>query len=194
MRLFCRPTLFFALLFVLFAAAPQSFTQPTPPDPEWKKDVEKMLTEFMSCSSPIDDISPCNVFLVRALNRVYGVRDFEKPGAPGGAMTANEIANFVESSTDKWTLLGKAGDQKTLNQAQGYTNLKKAVIAVLRGNPHGHVALIIPGEQTFSGNWQLNVPNSASFFLNKPEKSYVGKGLSFAFSSPADVKIYGRNF
>jgi hypothetical protein len=159
--------------------------------PEWQADVEAMLHEFMTCQSPIDDVSPCNRFVGRALKRIYNIDDFTKPN--GEFMTANEIAGAVAASGN-WTKLGNASDQKALNEAQGYANVKKAIIAVSSGSPHGHVAIILPGSQTQSGSWGLKVPNSASFFLNKPDKSYIGKPLSFAWTTPNGVSIYGRNF
>jgi hypothetical protein len=146
-----------------------------------------MLGEFLTCKSPIDDISPCNYFLGRALMRVYGVNDFST-GADT-YMRAAAIAAYVADS-DKWTRLGEATDQSALRSAQGYANLGKPVIAVTSS----HVALVIPGDLVMSGNWNLKAPNSASFFIDEPAKSFVGKPLSYAFTSPANVQIYGRNF
>lgn len=159
--------------------------------PEWQADVQAMLHQFMSCQTPTDDVSPCNRFVGRALKRIYNIDDFTQ--ANGEFMTANQIAGAVKTSGN-WTKLGNASEQTALDQAQGYANVKKAIIAVSSGSPHGHVALILPGSQTQSGSWGLKVPNSASFFLNKPDKSYIGKPLSFAWTSPNGVEIYGRNF
>ena len=161
---------------------------------EWTKDVEAMLTALLACKEPVDDISPCNRFAAQALKRVYGITDFDRPGKPGEFLSANEIATFVALNSDRWTSLGMATDQSALDEAQGNANLKKAVIAIAEGAPNGHVALVLPGNQTPSVTWHLKVPNSASFFLKKPKQSYVSKPLSFAFQTPAGVKIYGRNF
>src|SRR6185295_587334 len=97
---------------------------------DWQKDVQKMLSEFLACKTPIDDLSPCNVFLSRALIRVYGIHDFESATSGTGHLSANEIAKKVASSSSMWTKLGNADSQATLTEAQGYANRKKAVIAV----------------------------------------------------------------
>lgn len=167
--------------------------------PEWEKDVKGMLTEFLSCKDPIDDKSPCNVFLGRALKRVYAINDFDDTTSPIGYLTANKIALQVEILTDKWTKLGNASAQNALNEAQGQANLKRPVIAVWRNpdnNKSGHVALILPGSLTQSGSWGLKVPNSASFTLGKPENAYVGGPLSKAFGADkkATLLLYGRNY
>jgi hypothetical protein len=53
----------------------------------------------------------------------------------------------------------------------------------------------LPGSLQYSGQWNLHTPNSASVFLNRPHKSYVGLTLSNAFqaSDLLNVKIYSRN-
>ena len=162
---------------------------------DWLPDLNAMLSSFLSCQSPIDDKSPCNVFLARALERVYNIHDFDAVGQDPPYMTANQIANYVELSGN-WTCLGSATNQASLNSAEDYANRGKAVIAVAYGNPHGHVALILPGTVSRSSTWNLNVPNSASFFLNRPADSYIGKPLSFAYSqtNSLTVRLYGRNF
>ena len=161
----------------------------------WEEEVTNSLYEFMACDDPLDDISPCNKFVGEALKMVYGIHDFydeEKERY----LLANEIADFL-AKEDKWTLLGKGSEQSALNEAQGYANLGKAVVAVLKSNSgHGHVAIILPGESGPSSAWGLNVPNSASFFIYKPESSYIGKKLSYAFKSKnkGNVLLYGRNY
>lgn len=163
------------------------------PNEEWRKDVEAMLGEFMTCGGPTPPTTPCNIFTSKALKRIYGITDFERPG--GGFLTANEIAGYVEFKTEQWTLLGDAGVQQTLTDAQEYANRKKAVIAVqYNSTGHGHVAIVIPGALQPSGTWRLKCPNSASFFLNRPNRAYISKPLSYAFTAPDGVKLYGRNY
>ncbi|WGH75490.1 hypothetical protein P8625_15705 [Tenacibaculum tangerinum] len=163
-------------------------------NPNWKSDLTNMLHEFLQCNEPIDDISPCNKFVSEALQSAYGVNDFYST-EKNRHLIANEIYSYLKTSS-KWTLLGKASDQNTLNNAQGYANLKKAVVAVYKGDVHGHIALILPGTLSQSSTWNLKVPNSASFFIYKPNKSYIGKKMSFAFSSTDKDKVllYGRNY
>jgi hypothetical protein len=162
---------------------------------DWQKDVEFMLNQFMSCKDPIDDQSPCNYFLARALKRIYNISDFDQPGKPGQYLSANQIGTYLAVS-GKWTKLGIASDQNALNQAKGYADVKKAIVASMQAQPNDHVAIILPGPLSLSSSWKLKVPNSASFFLKKPQNSYVGKPLSFAFKSEdtGSVAIYGRNY
>jgi len=162
----------------------------------WEKIAQEILSEFLSCTEPIDDKSPCSIFASKAIQKLYKIDDFVLPGLPGESLRANEIAGYVQSHPEKWTFIGTADQQSALDEAQVHANGNLATIAIMVGNPTGHVAIILPGTQQPSGFWNgLLTPNSASFFLNKPKQSYVGKPLSFAFKlvEIKDVKLYGRN-
>ncbi len=60
--------------------------------------------------------------------------------------------------------------------------------------PNGHVALVTKGAVSFSPSWNTNVPASASFFLDRPENSYVDGPLSksFAKEKRPRVILYSR--
>jgi len=160
----------------------------------WRGNVESTLREFLR-SRRLDASSPCNVFLAKALQLLFGIADFEFPGLPGQFLAANEIAHYVAAHPEQWTLLGPASSQLALERAQTYANLNAPVIAVYPSAPHGHVAVVLPGRLEYSGQWNLHSPNSASVFLNRPDKSYVGLTLSNAFQASylSRVKIYTRN-
>lgn len=176
-------------LIVSFTLSGQSINE------DWKKELTNSLHQFMQCEAPIDDQSPCNIFVGESLKVVYEINDFYS-SSKQRYLLANEIYDFLEGS-DKWTLLGNGSEQSALNNAQGYANLKKAVVAVYKAKVgHGHIALVLPGNLVDSGKWAVKVPNSASFFLNKPAKSYINQKLSMAFSKDikGEVKLYGRNY
>ncbi len=162
----------------------------------WKQDLSEQLQEFKSCeNAPVNGVNPCTAFVGDMLKTVYKINDFYSQSS-GRHMLVSEIAKFLKE-TNKWELLGHAYEQQALDNAQSYANSKKAIVAVyLNKDNLGHVSLIIPGELKPSGSWGFNVPNSASFFLSTPENSYVGKGLSYAFtrSMLKEVLLYGRNY
>jgi hypothetical protein len=157
----------------------------------WENRLQARLHEFQACREQTDDLSPCNRFTGRVLSEVYGVNDFEDPTRNGEYLSANQIETYVATSRD-WVLLGTADDQKALSEAALAAKQGRAVIAIKMGAAHGHVAIILPGELIRSPNWNLNVPNSACFFLGKPAQSYVGDRLSKAFVSPDGVRLFGR--
>ena len=176
------------LLFIIITSAhAQSLNS------NWNNDLNSSLKDFLVCEGNSKERAECTHFIGESLNTVYKINDFSKSGK---YMTTNEIAEFVKSSP-KWKTLGPSYDQTTLTKAQELANAKKAVIAVFRNTEGiGHVVIITPGELQTSGSWGLRVPNSASFFQMEPAKSYVGKGLSFAFARAMmkDITLYVREY
>lgn len=157
-------------------------------NPSWNAELKAELQEFLGCKEN------CNRYIGQSLNTVYKVNDFYST-KQNRYMVVSEIAAFLKGS-DKWTMLGPAYDQKTLVTAQEHANAKKAVVAVyLNAEGLGNVVIITPGELQPSGSWGLRVPNAASFFASQPDKSFVDKGLSFAFGKNLmkDILIYSRN-
>lgn len=139
----------------------------------------------------------CNVFLPRALKRLFDIDAFTT-NEIGHYLSANAIAKALVTDGD-WESLGTAEKEANRVAAQNAANSKRAVIAVWNntrikspdGLYHGHVALIIPGKAIETG-WGKNVPNTASFVMGVPDKSFIGKPMSQAFrkDSQSEVAFY----
>ena len=150
----------------------------------------KLMTYF-ACEDTSDPTA-CNVFVAKAAEDVYGVTDFKR--ADGSYMTANTIMDFVHGNSG-WSKLGMATSQSVLNDAAAGAE-DHLIIAVMSNQPHGHVALVLPGSpltaSDYSGTWKLKTPNSASAFLGNASKAYVFCRLSWAFSDPTKVELWWR--
>ncbi|WKN33827.1 hypothetical protein PZB74_10880 [Porifericola rhodea] len=159
----------------------------------WKSDLDTSLKEFMQCDDSENE-AQCHKYTGASLKQVYKVNDFYASDK-GRYMLVTEIYDFLQNSS-QWTLLGRGYDQEALNSAQQHANANKAVVAVMKGKEYGHMVLILPGEVENSGSWNLQVPNSASFFTHQKEKSYINKKLSYAFtnSDQGHVLLYGRKY
>lgn len=156
----------------------------------WEKELTKSLDDFMKCAKSNSDKSTCGATVGQSLATVYKQDAFFSKKL-NRFLKANEISEIVEESK-RWKLMGYAYDQKVLNQAQEMANTNKPVIAVYRMNGLSHVVLILPGVLHYSGSWGNKVPNSASFSYIDPDKSYVGKGLSYGFqkSMMKNITLY----
>lgn len=138
------------------------------------------------CQSKTD--ASCRSFLAQSVEHIYGIKDF---GSDANFASAPEIGKRV--STDAtWEHIGSASDPEVLKKAVSSANCGQAVLAVMTSDAGGHIAMILPGAMSPSGGWKMDVPNSASFFMNNPAKSYTGKPLSFAFASPNGIEIYAK--
>ncbi len=162
----------------------------------WKQALTTDLEQFKACRDRATvGVNPCSKYLGSTLSSVYKINDFYSKEL-GRHMVVSEIYDYLKNNR-QWTLLGHAYEQEALDKAQKFANTKKAAVAVyLNEDGTGHVSLILPGELSPSGSWGFKVPNSASFFLSAPEKSYVDKGLSYAFERMLirEVLVYGRNY
>ncbi|MBL3658340.1 hypothetical protein [Fulvivirga sediminis] len=178
----------FILLFVLLSSV--AFSQQI--NTNWNTDLEEALSAFHDCENESED---CYQYIGKSLATVYKVNDFYSK-ANSTYMPVAEIHEYL-SNNNAWSELGPAYSQDALQKAQQKANDKKAVVAVYINNEGlGHVALILPGSLQPSGSWGLQVPNAASFFAKDPSRSFINKGLSYAFGKSIikDVKLYTRNY
>jgi len=176
-----------AMLFVVSVSPAQTLSKTQ------DQDLNALLEKFLTCVSSSADKSQCTSFIGESIAKVYNVSGYVS-AKTGKGLTMSEIGKTLNEG-GPWKLLGAAYDQKALEEAQTAANAKKAVIAVYKTpDGVGHIALILPGELKFSGTWGFKVPNSASFLYKEPEKSYVNKGLSYAFARTMlkDVSLYSR--
>ena len=191
---------------LVFAQCPAP-TVDAPESNAWTGKLIAALAGETSCSQVSSDAAfaasdACNYFVGRVLETLYNVRDFEptnpSPAAP--YMEANDIGTELQAGIlSGWTFVGTADSQDALNQAKTFADQNLLVVAVYV-NPnkkeHGHIALIGPGPMKPSSTWGgLSTPVSASFFLGKPFKDYLGKPLACAFTGDikSSVKIWAKN-
>lgn len=162
----------------------------------WRQALNSSMEQFQDCQQQsANKGADCYRYAGESLNRVYKVNDFYSQSL-GRFLMPGEISQFLTNTTT-WKQLGHSYDQNTLSKAQEYANAGKAVVAVYMNDAGiGHVVLITPGQLQSSGSWGLRVPNVTSFFPSQPDKSFVDKGLSFAFGKNLmkDIVIYVRNY
>lgn len=167
------------------------------------------LGALAQCQTRIDDRTACNVFLGRALELLFANTDFKTGN--DSYMVANDVASGLENTAASlgWSKIGVATDQSALDKAQAYANSGKPVVAARLGRLDGelrhagHVVLIIPGtaqkydfedvvnNKNIKFQWRnLVAPNSASFFLDRPDKFFFGCPLSATWVKPDGVGLY----
>ena len=151
---------------------------------EIKTYLDGAVQEFIACQAKGGGYGTCRDFTAKALEHVYGVKDFSNGGKYSDP---NAIAKAVSISCEH---LGSVSDLAALKKAQEQANCGHAVVAVMSAADGGHVAIILPGPLSHSAGWKLDTPNSASFFMHKPDKSFAGKPLAYSFGSPQGVELY----
>lgn len=182
----------YLVIFLILLSHTGSYAQSI--DRNWNSKLDEAIAQFKACENTTEaGVSSCNKYIGETLKSLYQLSDFYSK-ENGRYMLAAEIHDYVQNS-NQWVYLGKGYEQEALTEAQQRANEKKAVVAVYRNAAaEGHVAYILPGELQPSGSWRLQVPNSAAYFTEQPERSYSQRGLSYSFPRnliPA-VSLYVR--
>src|SRR5208282_1235594 len=99
-------------------------------------------------------------------------RAMEDPqgGVKGAYLLANALSRELMARSGRYgefELLGEATDAHANARAQELANVGRLVVAARQDTPEGHVALVIPGQQSGSSKWDLmRPPMSASWLHN----------------------------
>lgn len=190
---FMRPKNTFYLTSLLFLVCSLSHGQSL--NENWRKDLAASFEQFIQCTNSTGEKYQCSGFIGESIAKVYKTNAFFSD-KQSRFLHINEISKSLFEN-GQWMQIGHAYEQAALDEAQKQANSSKAVIAVYNtASGIGHIALILPGKLQYSGSWGFNVPNAASFFFNDSEKSFVDKGLSYAFSKNMikDVVLYSRKY
>jgi hypothetical protein len=103
----------------------------------------------------------------------------EKMGFTGfQSMMANEMVALMKNSPE-WTVI-------PLEEAQARANQGHLTIAGMQEQPHGHVAVIRPGLETYSDKWAMSVPK----VINVGSTNFIGKGLGWSFRDKPEVFVW----
>lgn len=116
-----------------------------------------------------DNKTFCNL----AVTHICGRMGYEKLKG----MVANQIVDFLKRS-EEWQPVD-------MSVAQNLANQGCVVIAGKQEDPHGHVTVIRPGLEEFSGKWQMKVPRACQVGAT----SYIGKTLSWAFKEVPEMWV-----
>ncbi|TRX59899.1 hypothetical protein FNH22_07545 [Fulvivirga sp. M361] len=179
------------LLITLFFSTP--FAQKI--NRNWNQDLQADMSAFKDCANVSDNGLSCNQYPGKSLSTVYGLKDFYS-ASKKRYLSVVEISEYLKTNA-KWEELGHAYEPDVLQTAQERANKNRASVAIyINEEGEGHMVVIVPGELKPSGSWGLKVPASTSFFAKSPEKSYLTRGLSYAFPKNLikNVFLYGRKY
>lgn len=117
---------------------------------------------------PNKDRTYCNVAVIRVCE-FFGYDKLK-------GLTANEIYDFCERSEDWIRGIAESAHEASM--------IGRVAVAALRGEPHGHVAVLYPKMMLYSGKWERYVPQVA----NVGKKNGI-MGVNWAFSDEPEYFI-----
>jgi hypothetical protein len=156
----------------------------------WTQHGDWITSEIESCKDTVDDVSICNDFAGRALDRLLGVSEFCRDTR---CILMADIEAEMRNNPDKWQLVGGASDQAVLDKARELADAGSVVVAAQSEEGRGQIAILVPGRPVASGKWGMDrVPLAAASRSDAPGRSVYGEGINWVFSDPSRVTIYNR--
>ena len=159
----------------------------TPSEPERRVTIETILSEYQECKEE-NNSTYCKSFTARAICEYSGVEDLSENGA---YVNYHKIYDFIQKNS-KWKNLGLGTSQESLDNAQLMANKGFPVVAIDTKDKHKFSVIVLQGEQSKSGKWNLNVPNCAAFFPTNYKRSFINKTLNYAWKSPEGIQLWVR--
>lgn len=92
-------------------------------------------------------------------------------------LLANQIVDFLRRSPE-WTPVPLSGAQELANEG-------RLVVAGAEDHPHGHVVVVRPGAEDFSGKWESKAPKVSQVGAT----SYIGRSMAWAFQEIPEIWV-----
>lgn len=147
-------------------------------------DLEAGKAAFIACKNNSKELHACKTNVAEIFAKYYGYHLM----SDDRYVPYDQIFGLVSQSTE-WEELGFASDQEVLIQAQKNANNGIGTLAISAKGSHS-VAVVIKGALSYSNSLGLDCPNVMVLRPKRFNKSFVGKGINYAWSNLGDVKIY----
>lgn len=148
------------------------------------EDLVEIQQAFIKCKESSTEPHSCKEFVAKSIATYYG---YEFMGANDLPLPYDKLSEVVVAS-NAWKEIGDANEQSTLTTAQQNANKGIPTLAVNASN--NTLAIVIKGELTHSNSLGLDCPAVAVFRPKRFKKSFVGKGINYAWSDLSRVKLY----
>ncbi len=148
-------------------------------------DIETLVVAYKQCKTHASNPNDCKEYAAMAFGKYYG---FNFIGA-GNTFLAYDKLHAAITMSNQWDELGNATDQDVLDKAQENANAGIPTIAVSTEGSKT-VAIVVKGEKSHSNSLGLDCPSVAVFRPRKHNKSFVGKGINYAWSDLTKIKVY----
>lgn len=130
-------------------------------DPNKLTELAQKVFANPSLQPLLDGTTFCNV-ATEIIADALGYQGFK-------GLMANQMIDLM-STSDEWKYIA-------LETAQAMANAGTWIIAAQRGEVHGHVVTIIPGDDVPAGHWGIRVP----VCVNIGKNNFIDKGINWAF-------------
>lgn len=153
---------------------------------------ELNLKAFQDCKSSSTNRAQCKEYIAKAVCEYYGITDLKEGG---NYVDYDKIPQKLEELST-WEKVGDFTEDNIQFALEQVNSFGKPVLVFNNNDSYVHVVALTPNGNTIkSRKWgNISVPACVSFFPTRaPEKSFISKGVNYAFKSVSGLEIWTKN-
>ena len=153
---------------------------------------EENLKAFQNCKSIATNRSQCKEFIAKSVCEYYGINDLKEGG---NYVDYDKIPQKLRDLSS-WEKIGDFTEDNIQLALEQLNSFGKPVLVFNNNESYVHVVALTPNGNTIkSRKWgDISVPSCVSFFPTKaPGKSFISKGINYAFKSIGGLEIWTKN-
>jgi hypothetical protein len=149
------------------------------------------LTAFKSCKEISKERSQCKEFIAKSICEYYGIMDLQDGG---NYVDYDKIPEKLKD-LKTWKKIGPFNERNIQLALEQLNSFNKPVLVFNNNESYVHVVALTPKGKTMkSRKWgNISVPSCVSFFPTRsPDKSFISKGVNYAFKSVDGLEIWTK--
>ena len=153
---------------------------------------QENLKAFQDCKSVSTNRSQCKEFIAKSVCEYYGINDLKEGG---NYVDYDKIPQKLRDLSS-WEKIGDFTEDNIQLALEQLNSFGKPVLVFNNNDSYVHVVALTPNGNTIkSRKWgNISVPSCVSFFPTRaPEKSFISKGINYAFKSVGGLEIWTKN-
>ena len=153
---------------------------------------QENLKAFQDCKSVSTNRSQCKEFIAKSVCEYYGINDLKEGG---NYVDYDKIPKKLRDLSS-WEKIGDFTEDNIQLALEQLNSFGKPVLVFNNNDSYVHVVALTPNGNTIkSRKWgNISVPSCVSFFPTRaPEKSFISKGINYAFKSVGGLEIWTKN-
>lgn len=150
------------------------------------------LQSFQACKESSAKPSQCKEFIAKSICEYYGISDLKEGG---NYVDYDKIPEKLKDLRT-WKKIGSFNEENIQLALKQLNSFDKPVLVFNNNDSYVHVVALAPkGKTTKSRKWgNISVPSCISFFPTRAaNKSFISKGINYAFKSVSGLEIWTKN-
>lgn len=148
------------------------------------------LNAFIDCKSSSSSPGSCKEYIAKSVSEYYGISDLMEAG---NYIDYDKIPDKI-AELDSWEKIGDFTETNIQTALNMLNKFEKPVLIFNVNDSYVHVVALKPnGSLSKSRKWNdITVPSCISYFPTRASKSFINKGINYAFGSSDGLVIWTK--